>query len=144
MRATRISNAIFAIAIDVQILLDTHIALWALVDDRRLGADARATILDPDNAVTISAASVWEIAIKRALGQSGIPFSARTAIGYFMQAGYQLLGVRPEHAAAVEALPKLHSDPFDRMLVAQALAEPLRLMTHDRALAAYSDTIILV
>lgn len=128
----------------MQILLDTHIALWALVDDRRLTSFARDVISDPDNTVWVSAASVWEIAIKHTLGRSGIPFSARKAIGYFDQAGYQLLGVQPKHAAAVETLPPLHGDPFDRMLVAQALTEPLRLMTHDQVLATYSDTVILV
>lgn len=128
----------------MQILLDTHIALWALTDDRRLSANARDVVSEPDNAIWVSAASIWEIAIKHALGRSGIPFSARKAIGYFDQAGYQLLAVQPEHAAAVETLPPLHGDPFDRMLIAQALTEPLRLMTHDRVLAAYSDTVILV
>jgi len=128
----------------VQILLDTHIALWALTDDRRLSANARDAVSEPDNAIWVSAASIWEIAIKHALGRSGIPFPARKAIGYFDQAGYQLLAVQPEHAAAVETLPPLHGDPFDRMLIAQALTEPLRLMTHDRLLAAYSDTVILV
>ncbi|MDN5924476.1 MAG: type II toxin-antitoxin system VapC family toxin [Xanthomonadales bacterium] len=128
----------------MQILLDTHIALWALADDRRLTAAARVAIADPDNSVMVSAASVWEIAIKRALGRSRIPFDATAAIGYFKQAGYRLLDIRAEHTAAVETLPKLLGDPFDRILVAQAITEPLRLMTHDKALAAYSDTIILV
>jgi len=128
----------------VQILLDTHIALWALSDDRRLSAYARDAVSDPDNAIWVSAASIWEIAIKHAFGRSGIPFSARKAIDYFDQAGYQLLAVQPEHAAVVETLPPLHGDPFDRMLIAQALTEPLRLMTHDQTLATYSDTVILV
>lgn len=129
---------------DVRVLLDTHIVLWALTDDRRLGRDARELIADPGNEVFVSAASVWEIAIKRALGRSGIPFTATAAIGYCSQASYQLLAVRPEHAAAVEALPKLHGDPFDRMLVAQALTEPMRLITHDRLLAECAKTVVLV
>lgn len=128
----------------MQILLDTHIALWALADDRRLDASAREAIADHENTVWVSAASIWEIAIKHALGRSGIPFSAGKAIVYFEQAGYRLLAVQPDHAAAIETLPKLHDDPFDRMLVAQALIEPLRLMTHDKMLAAYSQTVILV
>lgn len=118
--------------------------LWALTDDRRLGRDARKLVADPGNAVSVSAASVWEIAIKRALGRSGIPFAATAALDYCSQAGYQLLAVRPEHAAAVETLPKLHGDPFDRMLVAQALTEPMHLITHDRMLAGYSETIKIV
>ncbi|MEO8748368.1 MAG: type II toxin-antitoxin system VapC family toxin [Rhodanobacter sp.] len=119
-------------------------ALWALTDDRRLTADARAAIADPDNDVSVSAASVWEIAIKHTLGRSGIPFSAAAALGYFRQAGYLLLAIRPEHAAAVESLPMLHGDPFDRLLIAQAVTEPLRRLTHDHMLGAHSDTIILV
>lgn len=143
MDATQISSVLSAAAIEVHLLLDTHIALWALTDDRRLGAHARSAILDARNSVTISTASIWEIALKHALGRGAMPFSAKAAIGYFRQAGYRLLDVQAEHAAAVEALPKLHGDPFDRMLIAQAITEPLRLLTHDKALAAYSDTIIL-
>ena len=128
----------------MRILLDTHIALWALMGDRRLGAEACGLIDDPANAIFVSAASVWEIAIKHALQRSHIPFGAAAALGYFSQAGYQFLDVRTEHAAMVEDLPELHGDPFDRMLVAQALAEPLRLMTHDHMLARYSKTVMLV
>lgn len=125
-------------------LLDTHIALWALVDDRRLGARARDAIADPDNAVFVSAASIWEIAIKRALGRNGIPCTATDAIEHFGNAGYRFIDVRPEHAAAVEQLPPLHVDPFDRLLVAQAVTEPMRLVTHDKAVGAYNDTVMLV
>lgn len=128
----------------MQLLLDTHIALWALMDDRRLGQQARDAIRDPSNAIYVSAASVWEIAIKHALGRSGIPFAAGDAIGYFERAGYQFVQITPDHAAAIERLPPLHTDPFDRMLVAQALMEPLRLVTHDKVLSRYSDTILLV
>lgn len=128
----------------MRILLDTHIALWALTDDPRLGATARAHIDAPANEVYVSTASVWEIAIKRALGRSGISFTAHDAVDYFHDAGYTLLDVRPEHAAAVETLPKRHGDPFDRLLIAQALIEPLRLITHDRVIAGYTDTVILV
>lgn len=128
----------------MRLLLDTHIAIWALTDDSRLGKDARARIADPDNQVFVSAVSIWEITIKHALGRGAVPFSGEAALGYFSEAGYGWLDIRPEHAAAIEALPMLHSDPFDRMLVAQALTEPLRLMTHDQTLAPYSDTILLV
>lgn len=128
----------------MRLLLDTHVALWALADDRRLGSYARDAIADLGNAVYVSVASVWEIAIKHALGRDGVPCSAAAAIGYFAQAGYQLLDVRAEHAAAAENLPALHADPFDRMLVAQAMFEPMRLLTHDQTVAAYSDAVILI
>lgn len=97
------------------------------------------------NEITISVVSVWEIAIKRALSRDhrkSIPMTASHAVRLFAEAGYSLLGVSPEHAVAVEALPLLHGDPFDRMLVAQALTEPLRLITHDARVAAYSNTFV--
>lgn len=131
----------------MNLLLDTHIALWAVSGHKRLPARARDLISDPDNKITVSAASVWEIAIKHALKRSGvaaIPVSAGEAVKHFGVAGYDLLPVSPAHALAVEDLPPYHSDPFDRMLVAQALVEPLRLLTHDPVVARYSDTIIQV
>ncbi len=127
-------------------LLDTHIALWALVDDARLPAAVRDIIADGANDVVVSAVTVWEIAIKHGLARgrpNDMPISAGEAFSYFRSAGYELLDVTTEHAAAVERLPRLHADPFDRLLVAQALAEPLRLITHDATVAAYSDTVIL-
>ena len=73
-----------------------------------------------------------------------MPVSGQDALLYFRQSGYRVLAVEPEHAAAVESLPAHHQDPFDRLLVAQALTEPMRLMTHDAMVACYSDTIIEV
>lgn len=128
----------------MRLLLDTHIAIWALTGDRRLGKEATARIADPDNHVYVSAASIWEIAIKHAQGRGAVPFSGQDALGYFAQAGYEWLDIRPEHAAATATLPPLHADSFDRLLVAQALVEPLRLLTHDQTLVPYSDTILLV
>ena len=130
----------------MNLLLDTHVALWAIVDAPRLPATIRALIADPDNRITVSAVSVWEIAIKSALARRGVgamPITAETALGHFRSAGYAMLAISPDHAAAVESLPPLHGDPFDRLLVAQAFAEPLRLVTHDRAVAAYGEAILL-
>ncbi|HEY2049797.1 MAG TPA: type II toxin-antitoxin system VapC family toxin [Caulobacteraceae bacterium] len=131
----------------MNLLLDTHIALWAITDHPRLAPSMRREILEPRNAIVVSAASIWEIAIKSSLARGGVgymPLSGTDALEQFIRAGYQTLSITPEHAAAVERLPPLHNDPFDRLLVAQALEEPLRLVTHDSAVAAYSDTIILV
>ncbi|MDP2833496.1 MAG: type II toxin-antitoxin system VapC family toxin [Pseudomonadota bacterium] len=128
----------------MRLLLDTHIALWAIADSPRLPAAARRLILAPENEVYVSAASIWEISIKHGLGRGDMPISGETALGYFRAAGYRLLPVQPEHAVAVETLPPLHADPFDRLLVAQALTEPLRLLTHDETVARYNDTILLV
>jgi PIN domain nuclease of toxin-antitoxin system len=129
----------------VTLLLDTQVALWAIVDAPRLPAEIRALIADPDNRIAVSAVSVWEIAIKSALARQGLgamPITAETALGRFRSAGYAMLAISPNHAAAVEALPPLHGDPFDRLLVAQAFVEPLRLVTHDRAVAAYGEAIL--
>lgn len=128
----------------MRLLLDTHIAIWALTDDPHLGKQARGLIESADNQIFVSAVTIWEIAVKHALQRFGVPFSGSDALGYFSAAGYQWLDVTPAHAAATEALPPLHADPFDRLLVAQAIIEPLRLLTHDAALAPYSDTILLV
>jgi PIN domain nuclease of toxin-antitoxin system len=129
----------------VRLLLDTHIALWAIVGSPRLSAKARDLISDPANEIVISTATLWEIGIKHALARGApgdMPISAQRALGYFRQAGYELLEISPAHVVAIETLPMLHADPFDRILVAQALATPLRLLTHEPMVARYSDTII--
>lgn len=130
----------------MKLLLDTHVAVWAILDDVRLSAPIQALIGDPANEVSVSVVSVWEIAIKYPLARGGsgeMPVSGLEALNYFREAGYTLLNVTPEHAVAVENLIQVHRDPFDRLLVAQALREPMRLVTHDPRLAAYSDTVIL-
>ena len=128
----------------MNLLLDTHVVLWAITDDPRLSAEARKLILAPHSTVWVSAVSIWEIAIKHGLGRGDMPISGQDALRYFRQAGYRFLAIEPEHAAEVESLPNCHQDPFDRLLVAQALVEPMRLVTHDRTVARYSDTIIAV
>ena len=128
----------------MNLLLDTHVALWAITDSPRLPKKARELIESPKSSVWISAASIWEIAIKHALGRSDMPVSSQDAGRFFRESGYCFLPVDAEHAMAVEELPVHHHDPFDRILVAQALAEPMRLMTHDPVVARYSDTIIAI
>jgi PIN domain nuclease of toxin-antitoxin system len=128
----------------MRMLLDTHIALWAISDSPRLPGRARELILTPANWISVSAASVWEIAIKHGLGRGDMPLSGDEALGYFLQSGYAMLSISPQHAAAVDQLPPHHRDPFDRLLVAQAISEPLRLLTQDPMVASYSDMVILV
>lgn len=128
----------------MNLLLDTHVALWAITDSPKLSLKARELILAPKASLWVSVASVWEITIKYALGRGGMPVSGSDAVRYFRESGYRLLGIEAEHAAAVETLANHHQDPFDRLLVAQALVEPMRLMTHDPLVALYSDTIIRV
>lgn len=128
----------------MNLLLDTHVALWAITDNPRLPQTARELIESPKTNVWISSASIWEIAIKYGLGRGDMPVSSKDALRYFTESGYRFLSIEPEHTVAVEDLPTHHNDPFDRILVAQALVEPMRLMTHDELVALYSDTIIRI
>ena len=128
----------------MNLLLDTHIALWAITASPRLPKRAREMVASPQSTVWVSAVTVWEIAIKHGLGRGDMPVSGEDALRYFGDAGYRFLSVKPEHAAAVGSLPSHHADPFDRLLIAQALTEPMRLMTHDAMVARYSPTIIEV
>lgn len=128
----------------MNLLLDTQVALWALTDSPKLSHKARELIQSPKTTIWISAVSVWEIAIKHALGRGDMPISSQDAVRYFGESGYRFLAIEAEHAVAVEDLAAHHQDPFDRLLVAQALVEPMRLMTHDPLVALYSDTIIKI
>jgi PIN domain nuclease of toxin-antitoxin system len=131
----------------MNLLLDTHIAVWAVTGDANLPAAALAILNKASNTPLVSMASLWEIAIKTALvkqGRGAMALTSSEAAAAFEAAGFVLLPVSVAHCAVVETLPPLHADPFDRMLVAQALHEPMRLVTRDRQVAAYSDTAILV
>lgn len=128
----------------MNLLLDTHVALWAITDSPKLTQQARDLIQAPKTTVWVSAANIWGIAIKYTLGRGDMPVSGQDAVRYFQESGYRFLPVDVDHALAVESLPAHHQDPFDRILVAQALVEPMRLMTHDPLIARYSDTIIVV
>lgn len=126
----------------MNLLLDTHVALWAITDSPKLSKKAREIIESPMSSVWISAATIWEISIKHSLGRGEMPVSGHDTLHYFRKSGYRFLPVEAEHAAAIEGLPAHHNDPFDRILVAQALTEPMRLLTHDSMMARYSDTVI--
>lgn len=128
----------------MNLLLDTHVALWAITDSPRLSQKARDLIDSPKTNVWVSAATIWEIAIKHSLGRGDMPVSSQDAMRYFQESGYRFLAVSAEHAVAVEDLLGHHQDPFDRILVAQAIVEPMRLMTHDPLVALYSDIIIKI
>ena len=131
---------------NVRLLLDTHIALWAVVNSPRLSRAARELILSPENRLWVSAASVWEITIKHALGRGDMPVSGARANALFALSGYASLAVDAQHAASVSLLPQqgAHADPFDRMLIAQARAESMTLLTHDAEVAAYGDGVMRV
>jgi PIN domain nuclease of toxin-antitoxin system len=131
----------------LRLLIDTHIAIWGAFELARLPTAAHALLTEAEM-VWVSAASIWEIAIKNSLSTkratSAFPMSGTEAIIEFERAGFHLLPITAVHAAMVDSLPRHHGDPFDRMLVAQALAEPLRLVTADKALAAYGEIVIMV
>lgn len=128
----------------MNLLLDTHVALWATSDSPQLPQQTRKLIASPKTNVWISAASLWEISVKPSLGRGDMPISDQDALRYFSESGYRRLPIEPEHTVAVENLPKHHHDPFDRIIVSQAFVEPMHLMTHDALLAVYSDTFIKI
>lgn len=125
----------------MRLLLDTHLVLWAMQDSPRLSAEARRQIRTAED-VFVSAASLWEIAIKAALGKLSI--ESEDLEEKLAQAGFHPLPVTWQHTIELGKLPAHHRDPFDRMLIAQAVSEPLRLLTHDAALATYSDLVTVV
>ncbi len=124
----------------MRLLLDTHVLLWWLRDEPRLQPSAHAAISDPRSEVFVSAASVWEAAIKRALGK--LKFETSDVLASFAAGRFRQLQVTVEHALAAGELPRHHNDPFDRMLVAQAVTEGLTLVTHDPALKPYRVSTI--
>ena len=123
-----------------RLLLDTHLLLWAVSAPQKLSLATRKRIDACE--VFVSAASIWEVSIKAALGK--LDADPAALLAEIEPAGFSLLPVTGEHAAAVARLPPIHNDPFDRMLVAQAKTEPLLLLTNDAALAGYGDCIELI
>jgi PIN domain nuclease of toxin-antitoxin system len=120
------------------LLLDTHTFLWCLLEDSKLGPQARRRIVDPAITVLLSIASVWEISIKTALGKLDLPSPLETVLPNAMEASQiHSLAITMGHALAVRSLPLLHRDPFDRLLVAQAKVEGLTIVTADEMLSGY-------
>jgi len=120
-------------------LLDTHVLLWAAQDSPSLGAQARAIIINPANDVLISVASIWEVVIKNGLGRTDFSVDPVRLRELAMRAGFGELPIRAPHVLEVGALPSLHSDPFDRILLAQARIENLALLTNDQMLLEYGS-----
>jgi PIN domain nuclease of toxin-antitoxin system len=128
----------------VRFLLDTHILLWGATKPARLPRSASALIENPDNEIIFSAVNLWEIAIKTARGRSDFRIDAGLFRRLLLDNGYAELAVAGAHAVALAALPALHKDPFDRMLVAQATVEGVTLLTGDPTVAKYPGPIRLV
>ena len=125
----------------MKLLLDTHLLLWAAGEPDRLSANARTLIDAAENALFFSAASLWEIAIKRGLGRGDFQVDARLLRRGLLDNGYSELPIGSEHAVAVDSLPSIHKDPFDRMLVAQAMVEGITLLTTDSFVAQYPGPV---
>lgn len=123
------------------LLLDTQILLWAVNQPTRLSSAARTLLKNPDNDLLFSPASLWEIAIKNTLGRRDFQVDPRQLRRGLLENGYGELPITGEHAVNVESLPALHKDPFDRMLVAQALTEGVTLLTSDARLADYGGQV---
>lgn len=128
----------------MKLLLDTQILLWAAGDKARLSASARRLLNDDDNVLLFSAASLWEVVIKRSLGRDDFKVEPQVLRRGLLDNGYVELPITGLHALGVEGLPALHTDPFDRILVAQAIAEGVTLLTHDEPLARYPGPIRLI
>ena len=125
----------------MKLLLDTHILLWVMQDAAQLGRAARRLLADADE-IYVSSVCLWEAAIKCARGRLTLDLDALDE--HLEQSAFTPLPITWAHARRLRQLPLLHGDPFDRMLVAQALSEPMHLLTHDAALAAYSELVIVV
>ncbi|MBI3529688.1 MAG: type II toxin-antitoxin system VapC family toxin [Betaproteobacteria bacterium] len=125
----------------MRLLIDTHLLLWWLAGGVRLPRRARGFLADTSNQVFFSAASIWEVSIKAALGK--IEADSNEMLVALRSGGFEELPVTGRHASAVMRLPDHHRDPFDRMLVAQSLVESLVLLTDDRVLSKYGATVIV-
>jgi PIN domain nuclease of toxin-antitoxin system len=122
----------------LRLLLDTHAFLWFVLNDSQLSAAARTAISDPNNEVFVSPATFWEVAIKVSLGKYTLAVPLEAFFQQGIQAnGFKTLPIEFRHAAQVAALPFHHKDPFDRMLIAQALVEGLTLVSIEAAFASY-------
>jgi len=125
----------------MKLLLDTHLLLWAAGEPRRLSKRARTLIDNPDNELLFSAANLWEVAIKRGLGREDFKVDARLLRRGLLDNGYRELPIMSDHVVAIESLPLIHKDPFDRILVAQATVEGITLLTVDALVSQYPGPI---
>ena len=125
----------------MKILLDTHLLLWASGQPDRLPKTARTMIESPDTTLLFSPASLWEISIKQGLGRADFQVDPRLLRRGLMDNGYQEVFITSEHTVAIDSLPPIHKDPFDRLLIAQAIVEGVILMTADQTVARYPGPI---
>jgi|694.fasta_scaffold68672_2 PIN domain nuclease of toxin-antitoxin system len=121
----------------MNVLLDTHTFLWAISDDRRLGPLSRELITVQASRVLLSHGSLWEIAIKHGLDAAAMPISPAQAIQWSEDSGFELLPIEPRHLITLAQLPQHHSDPFDRLLVAQSVSDSIMVLTADPMVRSY-------
>ena len=131
-----------------RILLDTHIALWAITDNEKLSDTARDFLLSYDNEIFYSTASVWELTVKHSIHPDHMPFSGYEFSDYCRRAGYSNLPIKDLHVFALDTLSRpedapRHKDPFDRLLIAQAKAEGMLFLTHDSLIPLYNEPFII-
>jgi PIN domain nuclease of toxin-antitoxin system len=127
----------------VKLLLDTHLLIWAADSIERVPTGARALMADPENELLFSVASIWEVAIKCGLNRPDFQIDARMLRRGLIDNGYCELPILSEHVVAINALPSIHKDPFDRLLVAQAMVEGIALLTNDATVAQYQGPVRL-
>jgi PIN domain nuclease of toxin-antitoxin system len=128
----------------MRLLLDTHVLLWTVTDDDRLSKQARELIQDPQNELLFSVVNIWETAIKHHLGRQSFLFEPRSVRRSLLEHGFREIGITSEHAIAAGELPRLHRDPFDRLLIAQGAVEDAVLLTSDATITRYSGSIRLI
>ena len=133
----------------MELLLDTHVALFAIAGAARLGERSMSVLMSPESIVYVSAASVWEVAIKHAVNRENMPVPEERFVEVCGQTGFLELPIENEHIFAVKTLARpadapRHNDPFDRLLIAQAKAEGLCLLTHDGLLEGYSEPCVML
>lgn len=125
----------------MKLLLDTHLLLWAASEANRLSETSRRLITNPENELLFSAASIWEVAIKRGFGHADFQVNIRLFRRGLLDNGYSELPIASDHVIAIDTLPPIHKDPFDRVLVAQATVEGIMLLTTDSRVAQYPGPI---
>jgi PIN domain nuclease of toxin-antitoxin system len=125
----------------VKFLLDTQFVIWVPIDSRRISRQAREILSDPANEFSFSVSSIWEVAIKRGLRRQDFQFDPREVRRLLVENGYEELTLQSRHAVAVDSLPLIHKDPFDRILIAQAMVEGITLLTADPVIAKYPGPI---
>ena len=128
----------------MNLLLDTHLLLWAAAEDDMISHKADRLIKDASNALWFSVASMWEVVIKTSLRRESFSVDANVLRAGLLSNGYRELPIEGRHCQVLTTLPKLHGDPFDRMLLAQAMAEGMHLVTADRRIAAYGGPVMAV